>query len=158
ELLDFVDTVAAAGVSRFTVHARKAWLQGLSPRQNREVPPLRYDVVRQLAELRPELEFEINGGITTLEQARDLIGPVRAVRMGRAVAAAPRVLAEADRLFFGSPLTPLCRGQAVRAWLPYVEKQLAAGVPFRVLARPLLGMFTGMRGARGWRRELSEAS
>lgn len=159
ELLDFVDTVAAAGVTRFTVHARKAWLQGLSPRENREVPPLDHEAVHRLARLRPQLEFELNGGIggvaAALPHLRRGLG---GVMLGRAVAADPYVLATADRDVFGAEGAVVSRGEAVRSWLPYVERQLTAGVPFRVLARPLLGMFGGLRGARRWRRFLSEAS
>lgn len=160
ELLAFVDTVAAAGVTRFTVHARKAWLKGLSPRENREIPPLRHDLVVQLATQRPELAFELNGGVQDLNEAAQLLGQggIRAVMIGRAVAAAPWLLHDADSRFFGAA-DPAADGRsAVRAWLPYVEDRLSEGVPFRVLIRPLLGMFRGERGGRLWRRQLSEAA
>ena len=154
ELLDFVDTVASAGVTRFTVHARKAWLQGLSPKENREIPPLRYDLVMKLASLRPELEFELNGGVRSLDQAAELlaVGPVKAVMIGRAVAENPWLLGRADSLMFGAADPADSPAAAVRAWLPYVEQQLQLGVPFRVLMRPLLGLFRGQRGGRLWRR------
>lgn len=160
QLLEFVDTVAAAGVRRFTVHARKAWLQGLSPRENREIPPLRHDLVLRLAELRPELDFELNGGIKSLEQSRQLLvaGPVRAVMIGRAVAENPWLLGRADSQLFGVADPAEEPADAVVAWLPYVEQKLQEGVPFRVLMRPLLGMFRGQRGGRLWRRHLSEAA
>ncbi len=159
-LLRFVDTVAAAGVNRFSVHARKAWLQGLSPRENREIPPLNYGFVSKLAELRPELQFEVNGGVKTLEQASELLaaGGIAGVMIGRAVADNPWMLARADSTFFGSQDPNGNSEQAVRSWLPYVSDRLAEGVPFRVLIRPLLGMFGGMRGARAWRRHLSESA
>lgn len=157
QLLNFVDTVAEAGVSRFTVHARKAWLQGLSPRENREIPPLRHDVVQRLAAERPELQFELNGGVRSLAQARDaLSGNVSGVMIGRAVVDNPWLLAGADPLFWDSPAPATDPRQAVLDWLPYVEAMLAAGVPLRTLVRPLLGMFGGARGARAWRRHLSE--
>ncbi len=157
-LLSFVDTVAAAGVTRFTVHARKAWLKGLSPRENREVPPLRYETVKTLAAVRPDLSFELNGGVSDLEQARQHLSAVDAVMLGRAVTADPYVLARADTDFFGSDAEVPTRTGAVLAYLPYLEGELGSGVPFRVLVRPLLGMFSGQRGARAWRRSLSESS
>ncbi len=157
-LLHFVDTVAAAGVTRFTVHARKAWLKGLSPRENREVPPLRYDTVKALASRRPELSFELNGGIGSLAQAREHLSGVDAVMLGRAVASDPYVLARADTDFFGAETEVPTRTSCVLAYLPYLESELGRGVKFRVLIRPLLGMFSGLRGARAWRRSLSEAS
>ncbi len=160
ELLAFVDTVAAAGVTRFSVHARKAWLQGLSPRENREVPPLRHDVVMQLAEQRPALDFELNGGVRSLGQAQALLaeGPIKAVMIGRAVAENPWLLGTADSQFFGSADPVAGPAEAVEAWLPYVEKQLSKGTPFRALMRPLLGVFRGQRGGRLWRRYLSDAA
>lgn len=157
QLLRFVDTVAAAGVSRFTVHARKAWLQGLSPRENREIPPLRHDIVQRLAAARPGLQFELNGGIRSLAEAQEALkGPVSGVMIGRAVVDNPWLLAEADPLFWDSPAPADTPHQAVLNWLPYVGEMLDRGVPLRTLIRPLLGMFTGSRGARAWRRHLSE--
>lgn len=160
ELLDFVDTVAAAGVTRFTVHARKAWLKGLSPRENREIPPLNYEFVTRLARLRPQLKFELNGGIRSLEQAEEILGTtdVKGVMIGRAVVDDPWLLASADSRFFQAGDQATSPAEAVRQWLPYVERSLAAGTPFSALIRPLLGMFTGQRGARAWRRHLSQAA
>lgn len=160
QLLDFVDTVAAAGVTRFTVHARKAWLQGLSPRENREIPPLRYDYVRRLAAERPGLEFELNGGVRNLEQASAILteGDVRAVMIGRGVTENPWILADADERFFGAAGPADSPAAAVRSYLEHIEQAMLEGVPYRVLVRPLLGMFTGMRGARAWRRHLSETA
>ena len=160
QLLDFVDTVAAAGVTRFSVHARKAWLQGLSPKENRQIPPLNHGFVARLASLRPDLEFELNGGIRSLDEAASALadGNVQGVMIGRAVVDNPWLLHEADSRFFGVVAPSASASQAVRDWLPYVERSLAAGVPYRVLIKPLLGMFTGERGARAWRRHLSETS
>lgn len=160
ELLEFVDTVAAAGVTRFTVHARKAWLQGLSPRENREIPPLRYDFVSRLAAERPRLQFELNGGVKSLDQAAEILaaGDISAVMIGRAVTDNPWMLAQADQRFFGAEPPADSPAAAVRSWLDHVENSMHEGVPYRVLVRPLLGMFTGLRGARAWRRHLSESA
>lgn len=160
ELLRFVDTVAAAGVSFFTVHARKAWLSGLSPKENRNVPPLDYGAVGRLVRDRPGLSFELNGGVRSLEQAGMLLRETgcQAVMLGRAVRDRPWVLAGADREFFGAEPPAETEVDAVRAYLPYLEDMLTEGVPLRPLLRPLLGMFAGTRGARGWRRELSEGA
>ncbi len=158
ELLAFVDTVAESGVTRFTVHARKAWLQGLSPRENREIPPLDYGMVARLRQLRPELQFELNGGVRDLDQAARLLADFDAVMLGRAVAEDPFVLAGADMLLAGEPGPAADPFEAVRSWLPYVEAELQAGSRMRPLVKPLLGMFGGMRGARLWRRTLSEGA
>ncbi len=160
QLLAFVDTVAAAGVTRFSVHARKAWLQGLSPKENREIPPLNHGYVERLATLRPELEFELNGGIRSLDEAAAILagGSVSGVMIGRAVVDNPWVLAGADSRFFSGSAPSATPREAVQGWLPYVEESLASGVPFRTLVKPLLGMFTGERGARAWRRHLSESA
>jgi tRNA-dihydrouridine synthase A len=158
ELLAFVDTVAAAGVERFTVHARKAWLKGLSPKENRTVPPLRYGDVFRLAQERSGLSFELNGGILTLEAALQHLDRVAAVMVGRAVADDPFMLARADELFFGAEAKQLTRAGVIRSYLPYVEEQRQAGVGFRPLTRHLLPMFTAVRGAKAWRRELTEAA
>lgn len=158
ELLAFVDTVAAAGAERFTVHARKAWLQGLSPKENRTVPPLRYADVFRLAAERPELPFELNGGVLTLEAALEHLDSVAAVMIGRAVADDPFMLARADELFFGAPVNQLSRSDVIRSYLPYVEEQRQAGVGFRPLTRHLLSMFSAVPGAKAWRRELTEVA
>jgi tRNA-dihydrouridine synthase A len=158
ELLEFVDTVAAAGAERFSVLARKAWLQGLSPKENRTIPPLRYEDVYRLAQERPELQFELNGGVLTLDAARQHLQKVAAVMLGRAVAEDPFLLAGADEAFFGVAGPPRTRSSVIRAYLPYFEEQRQAGVGFRPLTQHLLAMFSGVPGARGWRRELTEAA
>ncbi len=155
DLFEFVETVAAAGCRHFTVHARKAWLDGLSPRENREIPPLRHYTVYRLKRLRPELEILINGGITDLDQALTHLQHVDGVMIGRAAYHSPWVLAAADRRIFGAA-TPLPdRAHVLVAYLDYMQERHAAGTPLSALTRPLLGLFLGQPGARAWRRELS---
>jgi tRNA-dihydrouridine synthase A len=155
DLFDFVATVAAAGCRHFTVHARKAWLDGLSPRENREIPPLRYETVYRLKRLRPELEIVINGGITDLDQALEHLRHVDGVMIGRAAYHSPWLLADVDRRIFGAA-TPLPERAAVLSqYVEYMGRELAAGTPVTALVRPLLGLFQGEPGARAWRRTLS---
>jgi len=156
ELAGFVDGVAAAGCRTFIIHARKAWLHGLSPRENRDLPPLRYDVVHRLKVDFPMLEVIINGGLTSLEQAADHLTQVDGAMIGRAVYHNPYVLAEADRRFFGAADPPRSRHQIVARWLPYVADQLTEGTPLAAMTRHILGLFQGLPGARVWRRCLSE--
>lgn len=157
DLFAFVETVAATGCRHFTVHARKAWLDGLSPRENREIPPLRYETVYRLKRLRPELEIVINGGISGLDEALAHLQQVDGVMIGRAAYHSPWLLAEADRLVFGqSTPTPMPgRAAVLAAYLEYMQERHAAGAPLSALTRPLLGLFQGEPGARAWRRELS---
>ena len=150
----FIDTVAEAGCRTFIVHARKAWLSGLSPRQNREVPPLNCQRVWWLKQRRPDLEVVINGGITDWEGVRAQLRRVDGVMVGRAVVHSPYLLAEWDHALFGG--TPPTRHEAVAAYLPYVERQRAAGVRLPAMTKILLGLFNGCRGAKAWRRYLSE--
>ena len=156
DLVRFVSTVAAAGCRVFIIHARKAWLQGLSPRENREIPPLRYAVVRQIKADFPELRIVLNGGITSLEQAARQILHLDGVMIGRAAYQNPYLLAEVDRHFFGDTRPAPGRRQIVTAFLPYVDRQLARGVPLNAMTRHILGLFQGRPGARAWRRYLSE--
>ena len=156
ELADFVRRVAAGGCTVFIVHARKAWLSGLSPKENREIPPLRYEVVHQLKRDFPELTIVLNGGLTTLEQVTEQLRQVDGVMIGRAAYENPYLLAEVDRRFFGSSAPPPNRHQVVRALLPYLEDRLRAGTPLQCMTRPILGLFQGIPGARAWRRVLSE--
>ncbi|HYN76649.1 MAG TPA: tRNA dihydrouridine(20/20a) synthase DusA, partial [Lamprocystis sp. (in: g-proteobacteria)] len=156
ELAGFVDAVAAAGCDALIVHARKAWLQGLSPRENREVPPLRYDVVARLKTEFPGLTIAINGGILSLESAAGLLTHLDGVMIGRAAYENPWMLAGADGLIFGDPSPPLTRHQVIARFLPYVERQLTAGVPLGAMSRHVLGLFQGCPGARAWRRYISE--
>ena len=156
ELADFVRRVAAGGCTVFIVHARKAWLSGLSPKENREIPPLRYEVVHRLKRDFPELTIVLNGGLTTLEQVTEQLRQVDGAMIGRAAYENPYLLAEVDRRFFGSSASPPNRHQVVRALLPYLEERLRAGTPLQCMTRPILGLFQGIPGARAWRRVLSE--
>ena len=157
ELVNFIATVAGAGCATFIVHARKAWLKGLSPKQNREVPPLRYDVVYQLKQDFSHLRIVLNGGITTLEQAEDALRQgVDGVMMGREAYHNPYVLAEVDRRLFGSADDVITRAEIIAKLLPYSERQLADGVRLHSITRHVLGLFHGEQGARSWRRHLSE--
>jgi tRNA-dihydrouridine synthase A len=157
ELAHFIGTVAGAGCKTFIVHARKAWLQGLSPKQNREVPPLRYDVVYQLKRDFPQLQIVLNGGITTLEQAEETLRHgIDGVMMGREAYHNPYILAEVDRRLFGSKTDVTTRTEVIEKLLPYIEEQLAEGVRLHSITRHILGLFHGEPGARSWRRHLSE--
>ena len=156
-LVQFVGTIAEAGCQTFIVHARKAWLQGLSPKENREVPPLRHEVVHRLKVDFPHLEIVINGGIHTLQEAAAQLDAVDGAMIGRAVYNDPWMLADADRLIFGEDANPASsRHQALEALYPWIEMELAAGTPLHHITRHLLGLFNGQPGARRWRRHLSE--
>ena len=153
---DFVATVAETGCKTFIVHARKAILQGLSPKENREVPPLRYDDVYRLKQEFPELEIIINGGIKTHDQIAEIMPNVDGVMLGREAYQNPSVLIDADELYFGKPANTESAKDAVRALYPYIETLLAKGAPLHYVSRHILGLFNGQRGARLFRRYLSE--
>lgn len=157
----FVDTVAAAGCRTFIIHARIAVLQGLSPKQNRDVPPLNYPRVQRIKQRYPELEIVINGGINALDQARSLLeggdGPaLDGVMMGREAYQNPYILARVDQQLFADQTPVPSRADIIAAYLPYVEKQLAQGIPLQHMARHILGLFKGQNGGRLFRRHLSE--
>jgi len=156
DLTAFVEKVAATGCTSFTIHARKAWLSGLSPKENREVPPLRYDVVYDLKRDFPALEIVLNGGVQSLDEAEAHLEKVDGVMIGRAAYQSPYILAEADSRFFGEAAPPRSREEIVNDFLPYVERQLAQGVPLKSITRHMLGLFNGLPGARAWRRCLAE--
>ncbi len=156
ELCKFVDTVSAAGCDTFIVHARKAWLQGLSPKQNREVPPLCYEVVHQLKQDFPELNIVINGGITSLEQTQQQLNHVDGVMIGREAYHNPWILAQADKLIFGDAHPVPSRHQVLQQMLPHVEAELASGIRLGNISRHILGLFQGQPGAGAWRRYISE--
>ncbi len=156
ELVDFVGRVAGGGCETFIVHARKAWLTGLSPKENREIPPLRYDIVYQLKQDFPNLTVILNGGLIDLDQIEDELRRVDGVMIGRAAYENPYLLADVDRRFFGSSMPPPSRCQVIQAFLPYVETQLWQGTPLHCMTRHILGLFQGIPGARAWRRHLSE--
>jgi tRNA-dihydrouridine synthase A len=155
ELCDLVGALAAAGCDALMVHARKAWLKGLSPKENREVPPLRYDIVQRLKGDFPALPIVINGGITTLEQAQTLLLDLDGVMIGRMAYQSPWLLAAADREIFGDSRPIPTRHQVLEAFIPYLERELAAGVPLNAMTRHILGVFQGQPGAGRWRRMIS---
>jgi len=156
ELVHFIGTVAEAGCATFIIHARKAWLQGLSPKENRQIPPLRYDVVRQLRSDFPALEFILNGGIVTAEQVDAHLAEFPGVMLGRAAYENPYLLAQADARWFGKDAAIPSRSDIVEAFRPYVAAELSRGQRLHSVTRHILGLFQGVRGGRAWRRYLSE--
>ena len=154
----FVDTIAATGCDTFIVHARKAWLQGLSPKQNREIPPLRYDLVYQLKQARPQLNILINGGIKTIEEVSAHLQQVDGVMLGREAYHNPYMLAEVDRLFYGSDRPVVSRKQVVAGLMAYIDVELATGTRLHSITRHIHGLFAACPGARAWRRELSTSA
>ncbi len=154
-LHDFTAELVEAGVSRLYVHARKAWLKGLSPKQNREVPPLDYERVYRLKQDFPALEVHINGGVTTVEDALQHLQQVDGVMIGREAYHNPWMLARLEATGSGASALPT-RHDIVSRLLPYVEKQLAEGECLHAITRHILGLFHGCPGARAWRRTLSE--
>lgn len=156
ELQHFIRTVAASGCQTFIIHARKAWLKGLSPRQNRSVPPLRYDVVYQLKQDFPQLEIIINGGINTIAEAEQHCQQVDGVMIGREAYSNPFLFATVDKLFFNDHADINNEPSVVvENYLPYIAEQLKQGVPFWKMSRHLMGLFQGKAGAKEWRRHLS---
>ncbi len=154
-LAAFIATVADAGCKTFIIHARKAWLSGLSPKQNREIPPLRYDVVQQIKQDFATLEIIINGGIATLEQAEALMPGVDGVMIGREAYHNPYLLAAVDGIFYQCSTEIKTRQEIVLALVPYIQEQLAAGERLHSITRHILGLFHGVTGAKAWRRHLS---
>lgn len=152
----FVDVVSTAGCATFIIHARKAWLQGLSPKENRNLPPLDYARVHRLKREHPELEVIINGGIQDLDQAEAHLASVDGVMLGRAAYKNPFLLSQADRRFFGASQGGPSRDDVVHALLPYVDSEVSRGTPLKHITRHILGLFQGQPGARQWRRHLSE--
>ncbi|MEO6096096.1 MAG: tRNA dihydrouridine(20/20a) synthase DusA [Fibrobacteria bacterium] len=156
ELAHFIGTVTGAGCDTFIIHARKAWLQGLSPKENRTKPPLRYDVVTRLKSDFPGLQFVLNGGITSLDQAEGHLKSFDGVMMGRAAYENPYLLAQVDSRFFGDPEAIPTRADVVESFKPYVQSELDRGLRLHSVTRHILGLFQGVRGGRIWRRYLSE--
>ena len=155
-LFGFVETVAAAGCRSFTVHARKAWLKGLSPKENRDIPPLDYPLVRRLKAAHPELEIILNGGLADLDNALSEMTGLNGVMLGRAAYHTPFVLAQVDSRFFGDAGPVTDRIEVVEAYRPYIERALGEGTRLHAITRHMLGLFHGEPGARQWRRILSE--
>jgi tRNA-dihydrouridine synthase A len=156
----FLQQVAAAGVRRVTIHARKAWLQGLSPKENRDIPPLDYALVHEMKRAFPHLHLSINGGITSLAEAEaHLAAGMDGVMIGRAAYHDPAaILLAADQRIFGADTPPRRAEDVVRDMLPYIERHLSAGGRVHHVTRHMLGLFAGRPGARGWRRRLSEGA
>ena len=155
-LFTFIDKVAAAGCNSFTVHARKAWLKGLSPKENREVPPLDYGLVADLKAERPELSIMLNGGITTIEECRDHLETFDGVMLGRAAYQNPSLLGGVDAALGGEGAMTVSPHEAIIAYRPYMAERLDEGVGLHAMTRHMLGLFNGQPGARTWRRILSE--
>ena len=169
---DFIQTIRNAGCRIFIIHARKAWLQGLSPKENREVPPLHYDFVHRLKAEMPELNISINGGIKTLDQVEEQLKDLDGVMVGREAYENPWFLRDADERIFGDKrpesdnpadiiagkARPATRKALLEAYLPYVEKQTAEGCPMTILVKHLYGLFTGLPGARKFRQTLSNGA
>ncbi len=159
-LPEFLAHIVAAGVQRVQIHARKAWLDGLSPKENRDIPPLDYDLVQRMKMLFPNLHISINGGITSLDQAVSLLDQgLDGVMVGRAAYHQPAdILCAADRRIFGTSGPDTTPEGAVHAMLPYIEAHLASGGRLNQITRHMLGLFAGKPGARAWRRHLSEGA
>jgi tRNA-dihydrouridine synthase A len=155
-LFTLVDTVAARGIASFAVHARKAWLKGLSPKENRSIPPLDYDLVRRLKAERPALEIILNGGLEDLEHAIAETPTLDGAMIGRAAYHTPWILARADSAVFGESDPVATRAEALAAFRPYIAAHLRSGGRLHDITRHMLGLFAGEPGARQWRRILSE--
>jgi tRNA-dihydrouridine synthase A len=155
-LFALVDAAARAGCRTFIVHARKAWLSGLSPKENRDAPPLDYELVRALKRQRPELEIILNGGLRDLDHALAERQELDGVMLGRAAYQNPALLLDVDPLVFGASAPSKSREAAVEAHIPYIERKLARGVPLHAMTRHMLGLFNARPGGRMWRRVLSE--
>ena len=157
-LPDFLQQVSAAGVDRFSIHARKAWLQGLSPKENRDIPPLDYDLVMEMKRKFPHLHLSVNGGIASLEEAESfLANGMDGVMIGRAAYHSPAdILLEADARIYADTTGQRSAEEIVHLMLPYIADHLAAGGKLGQITRHMLGLFQGRAGARGWRRHLSE--
>jgi tRNA-dihydrouridine synthase A len=153
-LFRLVDLCAQAGVRHFVVHARKAWLKGLSPKENRDIPPLDYPLVYRLKRERPELTVVINGGIGSLDEAQAHLAHVDGVMLGRAAYHTPAILGEVDARLFGEAEAVSAR-EAVERYRPYVARELARGAHLAAMTRHMLGLFHGAPGARTWRRILT---
>lgn len=156
ELVDFISIVASAGCNTFIIHARKAWLKGLSPKENREIPPLQYDVVYQLKRDFPHLTIIINGGITSLEIAQQQLNYTDGVMIGRAAYQMPYLLASIDQQFYGDDRAVISNEEALEKYIPYVETQIKQGIALKHMCRHILGLFHGQPLAKRWRRYLSE--
>jgi len=155
-LPDFMAKVSSAGCKTFIIHARKAWLDGLSPKDNRTIPPLDYDLVYRMKQQFPRLEIIINGGIETMMDTMKHCTHVDGVMLGREAYSNPYVLADVDQRFFGHRLDPFTRIEVVEKMKPYIAAELEKGARLHSITRHMIGLFQGLPGARSWRRVLSE--
>ncbi len=158
DMLHFVDVVSQAQPARFTVHARKAWLRGLSPKENRTIPPLRYREVHRLKSERPTLAIEINGGLCSLDEVAEQLAHVDAAMIGRAAWDDPWLFAEADQRFFGAEPSSTTRSEVVRSMVDYLARQRGPAFKPHHVIRVLANLYAGQPGARIWRRTLGEGS
>ena len=152
---DFIETVAEAGCNTFIVHARKAWLKGLSPKQNREIPPLKYEYVYRLKQRQPQLNIIINGGIKTLDQVAEHLQRVDGVMLGREAYHNPYMLGQVDRLFYGGNGAERTRSEIIDEFTGYIEQQLMSGERLHAITRHLHGLYKHARGSNAWKRYLS---
>jgi tRNA-dihydrouridine synthase A len=155
-LRHFIEVVAEAGCETFIIHARKAWLKGLSPKENRDIPPLNYELVYQIKREFPALNIIINGGIKTVESSRGHLLHVDGVMLGREVYHNPYLLAQVDAEFYGEAENKYSRQQILQLYFPYIEQQIEQGVHLKHMSRHLLGLFQSQPGAKAWRRHISE--
>ena len=158
DMANFVRIVSEAGCQRFTVHARKAWLQGLSPKENRDIPPLRYGDVHRLKQEFPHLFIEINGGLTSWQQVKEQLKVVDAVMIGRAAYDNPYLFAIADSEIYGEDIKPLTRHEVAQAMCAYIDEWVAKGLKLNKITRHILQLFAGQPGSRVWKRYLTENS
>jgi tRNA-dihydrouridine synthase A len=158
DLRRFIGIVAGAGCTTFVVHARKAWLKGLSPKENREVPPLDYARVYRLKQAHPELTIVLNGGIETIADAQSHLDHLDGVMLGRAAYQNPAILADVDRVIFGTASESPTRAEALRAMVPYVEQHLGRGGRLSNVTRHILGLYHGQPRGKAFRRHLSECA
>lgn len=158
DMVNFVSTVARTGCQRFTIHARKAWLKGLSPKENRDIPPLRYDDVHRLKREFPHLIIEINGGFTTLKQAKEQLKLVDAVMIGRAAYDNPYLFATADSEIYSKESTPLNRHEVAQAMCSYIDYWTHKGFKANKITRHMLQLFAGQPGSRAWKQHLTDNS
>ena len=156
DMVNFVKIVSEAGCKNFSVHARKAWLQGLSPKENRDVPPLRYEDVYRLKEDFPHLFIEINGGITAIERAKTHLESVDAVMIGRSAYDRPYIFATVDRDIFNEDVVPKSRQEIVEAMLPYIDYWTSRGVRLNSITRHMLQLFAEQPGTKAWKRYITE--
>ena len=158
DLVNFINVVATGGCELFVIHARKAYLQGLSPKENREIPPLNYERVFAVKQEFPELNFIINGGITSINEALSLLEKIDGVMIGREAYNNPYFLREVDNRIFGDLTSEKSRTDYLYQYLPYIESQLTDGASLHHMTRHLMGLFKGQKGGKLYRRHLSEYS